>query len=165
MIREIREPLQRIESEYVRAIRLKECIWSAVSIVILVTSFVLYDLYNWYTWILVVLWIIAAIDFIYMIWSIGIAPVLLQRYWRYELGKEFIQLQKGRLVRTNQLIPMAKVQYVSLEQGPFLRQYGLFNIEIGTMGSLHVIPGLKEEEAIAVRTKILEFAQIREVES
>jgi len=162
---EIREPKQRIQPEYIRVMRLKELIWSIVSIAIMITLFVLYNVYNWYTWVPIVLWIIAAIDFCYMIWSIGVAPVLLQRYWRYEIGAEFVQLQRGRLIRMNQLIPMAKVQYVSLEQGPFLRRFGLYNVEIGTMGSQHRIPGLIEEEAIDVRERILKLAQIKEVES
>lgn len=165
MALEIREPQQRIEPEYIRVMRLKELIWSVISIVILIILFVVNNVYNLYTWIPILLWIIAAIDFCYVIWSIGVAPVLLQRYWRYEIGAEFVQLQRGRLIRTNQLIPMAKVQYVSLEQGPFLRRFGLYNVEIGTMGSQHRIPGLRQEEAIDVRERILKLAQIKEVES
>ncbi|WLV24896.1 PH domain-containing protein [Aciduricibacillus chroicocephali] len=160
----IQAPGNRISKSYIRVQRIAGALWLAGEVFVLAIIYLLARNFHWYAWIDWFLYGLGAVSVLYAVWSIGLAPMLMQRYWRYDVGEEFIQLQHGRLIRSNQLIPLTKVQYVELGQGPLLRSQNLFRIEIGTMGSQHVIPGLSEQEAYRVRERIAELARIKEVE-
>ena len=73
----------------------------------------------------------------------------------------FAQLKYGRFKVRHIVIPMAKVEYVSTSQGPFLRKYGLFNVEIGTTTSDHTIPAIHRDEAYALREQISTYAKVK----
>jgi len=165
MLTNIQRPQQRIAAAYIFVKRLTSILETIVSLIFLAVLLILSIVFPWYGWITLVLWAILGLDLLYAIWSIGISPLLLQRYWRYEVDTAFIQLQHGRFICKHQLVPMTKVQYVELEQGPFLRRYGLYTIKIGTMGSVHKIPGIPDAEAVALRKQIALHARIKEVEA
>jgi len=73
-------------------------------------------------------------------------------------------LKHGALKKVHQIVPMAKVQSVTTNQGPLLRKYGLYSVSIGTMGSSHTIPALPEEVALELRNQIASYARINEVD-
>jgi len=160
----IRAPENRISQSYIRVQRITGALWFTGEILVLAIIYILSEKFDWYGWIDWIIYGLVGVAILYAVWSIGIAPMLMQRYWRYDVGEEFVQLQHGRLIRSDQLIPLTKVQYVELGQGPLLRSQGLYRIEIGTMGSQHAIPGLLEQEAYRVRERIAELARIKEVE-
>lgn len=96
--------------------------------------------------------------------GIFLQPVWLYRHWYYGVSAEFLQLKHGALNKVHQVIPMAKVQSVTTNQGPLMRKYGLYSVSVGTMGSSHVIPALPEEVAFALRNQIASYARINEVD-
>ena len=50
---------------------------------------------------------------------------------------------------------------MSTNQGPFLRKYGLYNVEIGTTTSDHTIPAIHHDEAYALREQIATYAKVK----
>ncbi len=98
------------------------------------------------------------------IWSIGFRPVYLHKHFRYGVTDEFLQIKSGAFHEHYALIPMTKIQAVSTSQGPVLRRFSLYTLEIETMGSSHGIPGLPKEVAIDVRNQIARCAKIKEVD-
>lgn len=161
----IETPVNHISRSFIKVQRIAEFLETVAILIVLAILLVLCKMFGWYSWIEYSLWILACLVVPYAVWTVGVGPMLMQRYWRYDVGEEFVQLQHGRLIRTNQIIPMTKIQYVELAQGPLLRSQGLYRVEIGTMGSNHAIPGLLEHEAYAVRARIAELAKIKEVEA
>jgi uncharacterized protein len=161
----IQEPTEKISKEAIHVWRISNIIGHFIFLVIITVLIVLDANYDWYNWVIYVLWALGGLGIISAIWNIGLEPVLLQKYWRYGIDEEYVQLKHGRWNMTHQVIPMTKVQYVSLEQGPILRKYGLYTISIGTMASSHEIPGIPEVQAKALRDKIASLAKIKEVEN
>lgn len=107
---------------------------------------------------------VTAISVPYAVWDIFIQPSWLYKHWYYDVNEEFLQLKHGALTKVHQIIPMAKVQSVTTNQGPLMRKYGLYSVSVGTMGSSHEIPALPEEVALALRHQIASYARINEVD-
>lgn len=143
--------------------RREELISNLIAFIVLAVLFYLdwrFDWYNWIGWILIGL----AVFFLAgLVWSV-ISPPLTFKSWRYDLDEEFLYLQFGIWNRTEQLIPMTKIQAVSLTQGPLMRKYKLASLSVETMGSSHAIPALPKETATQLRERIAQFAKIKEVE-
>ena len=157
----INEPTKRISADSVRVWRISNLLGYGIALVL--TGAVLYAAYyyDWKTWITAILTIGSILLFVSAIWAVGIEPYYLQKTWRYEIDEQFAQLKYGRFTVKHIVIPMEKVEYVSTSQGPFLRKYGLFNVEIGTTTSDHTIPAIHQEEAYALRQQIATYAKVK----
>lgn len=143
--------------------RMEELITNFIIFLVLAGLFYANWHFDWYSWIFWVLVALAGFFILGAIWSF-VSPPLTYKGWRYDLDEEFLALQFGIWSRTEQLVPMTKIQAVSLTQGPLMRKYGLASISVETMGSSHAIPALPKETADELRNRIAQFAKIKEVE-
>lgn len=87
-------------------------------------------------------------------------PKLRQRYYSYQLNEEELEIQHGLFVVKRVLVPMIRVQHVTIEQGPIMRKYSLAELHISTAATSHSIPGLTMYEAEMLKTKIAELAKV-----
>lgn len=77
----------------------------------------------------------------------------------YALRTYDVAAKKGLLFRSVTTIPFSRVQHIEINRGPILRIFGLSSLLIYTAGGISVdlhIPGLKTEDASALRLKILQ---------
>ena len=77
---------------------------------------------------------------------------------KYALRQRDIIYTKGLLWHTRTSIPFNRIQHAELKQGPLERMYGLHSSKVYTAGGQSsdlVIPGLKEETALAIKDFIL----------
>lgn len=160
----IPEPTKKVSKEAVKVWRISEVISNSTILVVLGVCYFLDFYFSWKAWIGPIIVGLGVLTILAALWGIFIAPPLKQRYWRYEVSEEFIQLKWGVMVENHQLIPMTKVQSVELTQGPLQRKYQLYSITVGTMGTSHEIPAIPKEEAYRLRDQIAHFAKIKEVE-
>ena len=159
----IEQPKTRLPQKAKIAWRISSIIFNLIMLAILIILNVVADYFNWWQWLQWVLLILVPLGIMYSLWDVTLSPYLMQKHWRYDIDDEFIKLKYGRLFESNELIPMTKVQSVLLEQGPILRWFGLYNIQINTMGTLHEIPGIPSDAAYILRDQIAVFAKIKEV--
>ena len=159
---DIREPEGRISKKAVTMWRLSNSIGHGILLLVFAGLIIAGHRFDWWDWAMTVLWIFGGLVVLSAVYSIFIEPVILQRTWRYGADEEFVQLRHGVLTVQHQTVPMTKVQYVGLEQGPLLRWFGLYTLTVGTMGSNHSIPALPEQEAKDFRNRIALLAKIRE---
>jgi membrane protein YdbS with pleckstrin-like domain len=164
MYRDIEEPEHRISTSAVKVWRLSNTIGHGIAFFIIAVLLGLDHLFEWWNWIDWVLYGLTVIAFLSAIYSIFIEPALLQRTWRYGVDEEYVQLKHGVLTRVHVLVPMTKVEYVKTNQGPLMRKFGMYNVEIGTMASSHSIPAVSEKEALALRAQIAQLAKIKDGE-
>ena len=143
--------------------RMEELLSNVVAFIVLALLFYLDWYFDWYNWIVWVLLGLTIFFLIGLVWSV-LGPPLTYKSWRYDLDEEFLHLQFGIWSRTEQLVPMTKIQAVSLTQGPLMRKYKLASLSVETMGSSHTIPALPKETAVQLRECIAQFAKIKEVE-
>ncbi len=154
-----------ISKHAIRIWRITNLLSEFVLLNLLVILLILSIYFHWYNWITIVLWILIALIPVGITWSVIIEPKRKYSYWKYGVNEHFIRFTYGRLFTTQTVIPMAKVQFVELEQGPLLRQYDVHTITIGTLGDTHKIPILPEKEVFALRKQIANYAQIKEVDA
>ncbi|RIJ67863.1 hypothetical protein CW357_09750 [Rummeliibacillus sp. TYF005] len=159
----IEQPKTKLPEKAKMAWRISNIISNIIIFAILLTLYFVAEHFNWWHWLQWLLLILVIIEIIYALWDVTLSPYLTQKYWRYDIDEEFIKIKNGKLFKVNELIPMTKVQSVLLEQGPILRRFGLYNIEVHTMGSMHEIPGIPEDLAYILRDQIAIFAKIKEV--
>lgn len=159
-----REPDKHIDKSAIKLWRISNTIGHSIWIIITVVLLVFDYKMDWYNWVSYVLWISLGLSLPSAVWSVFFEPNLVQKYWRYGIDEEFVKLRHGKWIINHQLIPMTKVQYVGLEQGPLLRRFNLSTVSVGTMGSTHEIPAIPDEEAKELRDQIAELAKIKEVE-
>lgn len=158
------EPSQPISKDAIKVWRISNLFTQIIVILVGVGLIVASAYFDWYRWVKITLIVLLIIDMILFIWDIFIEPVLMQRYWRYDVSSEYIQIKHGIFKIKHTIAPMTKVQYVTAEQGPLLRKYQLYTIQIGTMSSSINIPALPEQEALNLRLQIANYAKIKEVE-
>jgi uncharacterized protein len=158
----IEEPTERISADVVKVWRISNTLEHVSALIVLAILIVCANKFGWYEWIGIVLYILAGVYFLYAIFSIFIQPAYIQATWRYQIDQQFIQLKHGKWQVKHTLIPMEKVEYVRTEQGPIMRKYGLFNIEIGTTTSNHVIPAIPSHEAVELKALIGIYAKIKD---
>jgi len=164
MYSEIEEPKRCISEKAMKVWRISETLINMGILVVLGIVFYLDVYFEWKKWIGWIIIGLLGLTVLSAIWGIIIEPSLKQKYWRYDVDEEFIQLKSGIWNKKHQLIPMTKVQSVELIQGPLLRKYQLYSISVGTMGSSHEIPAIPQEEAQKLRDQIAHYAKIKEVE-
>ncbi len=164
MYMDIEEPELHISTSAVKVWRLSNTIGHGIAIFSIAVLLGLDHLFGWWSWISWVLYGLTVIVVLSAIYSIFVEPPLLQWTWRYGVNEEYVQLKHGALTRVHVLVPMTKVEYVKTNQGPLMRKFKLYNVEIGTMASSHSIPAVPEKEALALRAQIAQLAKIKDEE-
>jgi len=159
---QIAEPTETISADAVKMWRISNSVGHGIAFLIIAVLIVCTETLDWYGWIGIVLYIIGGIGVLSAIFSIMIEPVYLQRTWRYKIDPQFVQLKHGKWQIQHTLIPMEKVEYVRTEQGPIMRRYQLYKIEIGTTTSSHVIPAIASDEAKKLKAEIAVYAKIQD---
>ncbi len=81
-------------------------------------------------------------------------------FHRYEITAEDLAFQKGYFFRSITYVPISRIQHVETEQGPFLRKENLMEIVIHTAATSHRIAGLDMEEAMGLRSQIIELVKV-----
>lgn len=76
-----------------------------------------------------------------------IYPAIEYRQWSYCLTADRIEIKKGIIFYSTTIIPITRIQHVTVSEGPFARLYGLAKVDITTAGSTSEIDGLAVETA------------------
>ncbi|WP_144549645.1 PH domain-containing protein [Bacillus sp. X1(2014)] len=159
---QIEEPTEKISDDAVKMWRISNSVGHGIALLFIAVLIVCTETLDWYGWIGIVLYILGGIGVLSAIYFIMIEPVYLQRTWRYKIDPQFVQLKHGKWQIQHTLIPMEKVEYVRTEQGPIMRRYQLYKIEIGTTTSSHVIPAIATDEAKKLKAEIAVYAKIND---
>jgi uncharacterized protein len=93
-----------------------------------------------------------------------VQPRFAYRRFRYEISDLGLYVARGRLWRTWQVVPHARVQTVDTKSGPFERALGLVSVAVTTASSDGgtAVPGLDRQVADALVTELARRAGIEE---
>ena len=82
-------------------------------------------------------------------------PVIRYRHWRWDLHEEDLDLLHGawRVVRT--IVPVTRIQHVSVERSGWTDLFGLVRLHVHTAAGKTTIPGLERPQADDLRDRIL----------
>lgn len=152
------QPLENeIHPNMVKVWKIHALIGTGVLVSIVLAYFFFMIQFHWWGWLLGVL---VTVTIVYAPLDYFIFPALRQRYYSYRLDEEEIEIQKGMFVVKRILVPMIRVQHVTIEQGPIMRKYGLAELQISTAATSHSIPGLTKREAEELKRRIGELAKV-----
>jgi len=79
-------------------------------------------------------------------------------FWTYYIDERQVQLHSGYFFRKQVIIPIARVQNVTLKQGPILRWKDLQKVIIVTASGKSEIDGIKSKQADQLKETIMELA-------
>ena len=91
--------------------------------------------------------------------TVGVAPGLRWRRWRYEIREDEVDLQRGIVWISRTLVPLARIQHVDTQSGPLQRRFGLATVVFYTAAGANQIPELSAPVAAEVRDRIAELTQ------
>lgn len=160
MIPKIPEPQKKISKKAINVWRITDLLQNLIVLIIIGALIFSSHYFNWLSWIGIILYIFLGIAVITTIYELTIRPVLLQRTWRYDINKNYIQLKHGFINKRALIIPMSRVEYVNTNQGPILRHYNLSVLTIGTITSANKIPAIPTTEAQEIRELIVHLADL-----
>lgn len=148
-----------IHPDMIKVWKINSLITLATGFIITIAYFVLMIKFDWTGWIFggLVICLLTYAPLGYLI-----LPSMRQRYYSYQLNDEEMEIQKGMFTVERVLVPMIRVQHVTVEQGPIMRKYGLAELQISTAATAHSIPGLTMREAERLKRQIAELAKVSE---
>ena len=79
------------------------------------------------------------------------------RAWGYAESEDELAIRRGLWVRRRTLVPFGRIQHIDVAQGPIERRFGLATLILhtaGTRGAAVPLPGLKQDQAEAMRDRI-----------
>lgn len=152
------QPLENeIHPDMVKVWKARVLIELGISILVILAYLFFMIKFNWWVWILYVL---IGLTVVYTPFDYFIFPKIRQRYHSYQLNEEELEIQHGMFTVKRVLVPMIRVQHVTIEQGPIMRKYNLAELQISTAATSHSIPGLKMREAEQLKRQIGELAKV-----
>lgn len=97
---------------------------------------------------------------------IVVLPARRWRTWAYDLIDDELLTAQGSWFRMRTVVPLTRIQHIDVTQGPIERRFGLGRLTVHTAGtgSNNVqIPGLRLDDAEALRDRIRVFIRIDEL--
>ncbi|KRK64824.1 hypothetical protein FC72_GL001878 [Companilactobacillus tucceti DSM 20183] len=80
-------------------------------------------------------------------------------FWTYYIDERQVELHKGYFFRKQIVIPIARVQNVTLKQGPILRIKDLQKVIVVTAAGKSEIEGIESTQAEQLKEVIMKLAQ------
>ncbi|PEF73353.1 hypothetical protein CON94_21020 [Bacillus pseudomycoides] len=152
------QPLENeIHPDMVRVWKARVLIELGISVLVILAYLFFMIKFNWWAWLFYVL---IGLTVVYTPFDYFIFPKLRRRYYSYRLNEEELEIQHGMFTVKRVLVPMIRVQHVTIEQGPIMRKYDLAELQISTAATSHSIPGLKMREAEQLKRQIGELAKV-----
>ena len=118
------------ERDVIKAWRLRRAIGTAILAVSFAAGVAAAALSGWGT---VQLCIAVGIGVILVYAAVGMAvyPLIEYRQWRYMISDERIEIVHGIFFIKRDVIPVVRIQNITVKQGPIYRRYGLYTVERG----------------------------------
>ncbi|MDF2884511.1 MAG: Bacterial rane flanked domain family [Clostridiaceae bacterium] len=83
----------------------------------------------------------------YMLAALIIYPVIEYKQWGYIITDDRVEIRHGIFFVKNTIIPIIRIQHITVSQGPIIRKLGISIVNIHTASGLFVIAGISNEEA------------------
>lgn len=90
---------------------------------------------------------------------VWIIPARQYRRWGYIAEDDRMRIERGYLFYSDTVVPFGRIQHIDVDQGPIERRYDLATLSAhtaGTHGSTITLPGLRHDDALALRERMRE---------
>ncbi|SEW42300.1 PH domain-containing protein [[Clostridium] fimetarium] len=87
---------------------------------------------------------------IYKLIGIVIYPIIEYKQWRYAITEDKVEIRHGIFFVTTTVIPIIRVQHITISRGPIYRKLGLSSVKIFLASGSFDIEGLLENTATVI---------------
>lgn len=140
------------EKTVIKAWRLRRMITLAVIIIVFIILLTM-ALMHRETWYIVGCTLIG-VFMVYKIIGLWIYPLIEYRQWEYMLSDEKMEITHGIFFIRRDIIPVIRIQNITVKQGPVYRQFDLHSVEIALASGTFEIVGLSIETAEDIAEKV-----------
>ena len=84
---------------------------------------------------------------VYKIAGIIIYPQIEYRQWGYKITEDRVDIRHGIFFVTHTIVPVVRIQHITVSQGPINRKLGLYEVEMSLASDSFEIPCLSKEVA------------------
>lgn len=74
-------------------------------------------------------------------------PFIEYKQWRYEITEDKVDFIEGIFFTNRTIVPILRIQYIRINQGPINKFFKLADISITTAGGVHKIPNIDINKA------------------
>ena len=143
-----------LEPESKRSMYLGNAITMVISaaIVLLIVMYGGSWLGDYYDIACIGLYVLLAVIIVYGL----VEPQITYMRYRYRMDDDKIEVRRGIVYITHEMVPIERVHQVDVSEGPINRMYGLANVNITTAGGVVTIEYLKSDVAEAIASKLNE---------
>lgn len=112
------------------------------------------------TWIVT---LVLALFLIYKVIGLFVYPAIEYRQWGYYITEDKVDIRHGIYFITNTIIPIIRIQHITVQQGPISRRLGLYDVEISLASQSFTIPCLTKGAAdeIAENLKVKLYTRLK----
>lgn len=106
-------------------------------------------------------WCIVAVMVIIQLLSIFVYPPIEYIQWQYMIASDRIEIKKGIFYRTHTVIPISRIQHVTVTQGVLQRPFKLSTVQIHTAGDVMEIQELNTEVAEEICSRLQKRVNVK----
>lgn len=143
------------ERDVIKAWRLRRAIGTAILAVSFAAGIAAAVLSGWGT-VQLCIAVGLGMIFIYAVIGLAVYPLIEYRQWKYMISDERIEIVHGIFFIKRDVIPVVRIQNITVKQGPIYRWYGLYTVEIALASGTFEITGLRDETAEDISRSIRE---------
>lgn len=84
---------------------------------------------------------------LYKLVGLAVYPLIEYRQWGYAITEDKVDIRHGIFFITNTIVPIIRIQHITVSQGPINRKLGLYEVEMSLASSSFAIECLSKEVA------------------
>ena len=96
------------------------------------------------------LYIFIGIISAYLLVTLFLYPAIKYRQWGYIISDDRVEIKHGIFFVKNTVIPIVRIQHITISQGPINRKLGISIINIHTASGQFSIEGISNEDATSM---------------
>jgi len=96
------------------------------------------------------LYSVIGIIVVFLILNTFIYPAIEYAQWKYMITNDKVDFVEGIFSTKRTIIPIIRIQQITMEQGIINKRFNLVNVKIHTAGGAHVIPNIEKEKAVEI---------------
>jgi len=140
----------KLDKKIVISWRIVRFIWLIVIILILGVPTILLSQEAFFVAVSPYIYAVEAIIFIYMVITPFLYPFIEYKQWGYIITDDRVEIKHGIFFIHTTIIPVIRIQHITISQGPIVRKLGLSSVGIHTASGAFDIEGLSNDNARAI---------------
>lgn len=113
---------------------------------------------NTYQWAVT---LVLALFLIYKLIGLILYPLIEYRQWGYRITEDKVELRHGIFFITKTVIPIIRLQHITVSQGPVNRRLGLYEVELSLASGSFTIECLSKEAADTIAENLKSRLYVR----